>query len=176
MSQHPGKRRQGKDKLNRILLALFIILVVAGLAVVVYLRFIKQDLPTSKPAQLSSKEVSLSALSADEKSAYDTTSKFLSSIKAGQYKDAYGLMSKELQAEYKEGAGDFEKTVKKANVDQLKEWKISEVTTNSSKDRINVKGSALFATPNQTAKLEFGYYKNADGKYQLYLWQIYPEL
>jgi len=173
---HSQSTNQSSNYLDKFLIAIFLLLVLFGVGFVVYVRFIKQDMPTTKQAKLTATEVSPASLSADEKLAYETSNKFLNNIQDGKYKDAFELMSKELKGQYKAGQDDFEKSVKQANVDKLRQWVLSDVSTNGSQNRITVKGAALFDTPNNTAKLEFGYYKNTEGKYQLYSWQIYPEI
>ena len=96
-------------------------------------------------------------------------------MKSQNSTEAFNLFSEVLKNQYKSGINDFSALVKDANLQNINRWAITNVELNGNKDRITVKGSAVFSTPNPKAKFEFSYYKDADGNFKLYSWQVYPE-
>ena len=172
ISQSKAKSR---NNFTPLLVGILFLLVAFCAGVVLYFNFLKPT-KTQAPAVLNATKVDPTTLGKDEKSAYDTTISFLKSIKEGNYSTAYNLFSDDLKKEYAGGLNDFTASAQKANLQSIKDWAISKVETNGNKDRITIKGSAIFSTPNPTGRIEFGYYKTPNGEYKMYLWQIYPEL
>ena len=178
---HPGAQQstpnksKSKNNFTPLLVTILVLLVAFCAGVALYFNFIKPT-KTQAPAVLNATKVDPAGLNKDEKSAYDTTNSFLKSVKEGNYSAAYNLFSDDLKKEYTGGLNDFTTAAQKANLQTIKDWAISKVETNGNKDRITVKGSAIFNTPNPTGRIEFGYYKAPSGEYKMYLWQIYPEL
>ena len=172
-NDHSTKPKQGSFVPLFLIIILLLVLFCAG--VWLYFNFNKTN-KASAPAVLNTTKVDVAMLNQDERSAYDTTTTFLKFIKEGNFSSAYNLFGDDLKKEYPGGINDFTSSAKKANLQTIKDWAISKVETNGNKDRIVVKGTAIFNTPNPTGRLEFAYYKTPTGEYKMYLWQIYPEL
>ena len=170
-----GENSKPKNSFATPLIVILTLLFAFCLGVAIYFYYVKPT-KTQAPSVLTATKVDVNKLNKDEKFAYETTNTFLKDIKEGNYTAAYGLFSDDLKKEYPGGINDFTAAAKKANLGTLKDWAISKVETNGNKDRITVKGSAIFNTPNPTGRIEFGYYKSPSGDYKMYLWQIYPEL
>jgi hypothetical protein len=154
-NDHSAKAKQGSFVPLFLIIILVLVLFCGG--VWLYFNFTKTN-KVSAPAVLN------------------TTSAFLNFIKEGNLTSAYNLFGDDLKKEYPGGINDFTASAKKANLQTIKDWAISKVETNGNKDRIIVKGTAIFNTPNPTGRLEFAFYKTPAGEYKMYLWQIYPEL
>lgn len=172
-NDHNAKSKQGSFIPLFLTIILVLLLFCAG--VWLYFNFTKSN-KASAPAVLNASKADVSSLNKDERSAYDTTTSFLNYIKEGNLASAYNLFGDDLKKEYPGGINDFTNSAKKANLQSIKDWAISKVETNGNKDRIVVKGTAIFNTPNPTGRLEFAFYKTPTGEYKMYLWQIYPEL
>lgn len=170
--------KSDKNSYNNIFLlsSLLIILIIFCGGLFIFFKYYSNKNNKKTPTTISATKIDTSILNKDEKTVYDTTNSFLSKLKEGNYQAAFALMGDELKNQYPGGLNDFTNTSKKANLQTIKDWTISKVETNGNKDRISVKGTALFDTPNPTGRIEFGYYKTPDGDYKMYLWQVYPEL
>lgn len=172
-NDHSAKAKQGSFVPLFLIIILVLVLFCGG--VWLYFHFTKTN-KVSAPAVLNATKVDTTSLNKDERSAYDTTNAFLNFIKEGNLTSAYNLFGDDLKKEYPGGINDFTASAKKANLQTIKDWAISKVETNGNKDRIVVKGTAIFNTPNPSGRLEFAFYKTPAAEYKMYLWQIYPEL
>lgn len=174
MQHHQPERSKNNNIF--LLTSLLIILIVFCGGLFVFFKYYSNKNSKKTPTTINATKVDVSTLNKDEKSAYDTTNAFFKNIKEGNYQAAFALLGDDLKNQYPGGLSDFTNTTKKANLQTIKDWTISKVETNGNKDRISVKGTALFDTPNPTGRIEFGYYKTPSGEYKMYLWQVYPEL
>jgi len=180
MSGHnlaPDANNSSKKSDNSFLLMVILAVVVfVGLGAFVWYRFLRDDPKTIQNATLTVAKVDTAKLSQPEKSAMDSVQKFLENIKNQNNTAAFNLFSDALKAQYPGGVNDFSTAVTNANLPGIKDWTISGVSTNGSKDRITIKGEAIFAGPSNTTKasFEFSFYKTPDGDFRMYSWQVTP--
>lgn len=111
--------------------------------------------------------------SADEQKAVSNAQDFLSAIKSGNYTAAYNLMGPELKKEYKD-ANDFANQAKDKNLNLIKSWEVTTVTTSSSGETITVKGTLKANGSNSNGTFEFGYYKDTDGSINMLSYELSP--
>lgn len=109
--------------------------------------------------------------SEDEKKAVSTSEAFLNDLKSGNYSAAYNLMGPELKKEYKD-ANDFATQAKEKNLNLIKSWSVTSVTTVG--DSIEVKGDLKASGANSSGTFAFSYYKDADGSINMLSYELSP--
>lgn len=111
--------------------------------------------------------------SADEQKAVSNSEAFLNNLKTGNYTAAYNLMGPELKKQYKD-ANDFATQAKDKNLNLIKSWTVTTVTTNSAGDTITVKGDLKANGANKSGTFEFSYYKDTDGSINMLSYELSP--
>jgi len=166
------------DRYGNLKVALWLIGFVAIVAggVLLWLRLYMWDTKPAATPKLTVVSIDLNSLTSEQKKAADTVQNFLEAIKSGKNAEAFDAFSEQLRKEYKGGLDEFSKAITSANLSGISQWAITSVETNGSKDRITVKGSALLSTPNPKAQFEFRFFKDSDGQFKLFSWQVYPEI
>lgn len=166
------------DRYGNLKIALWLIVFVAIVAggVLLWLRLYMWDTKPTVAPQLSVASIDLNSLTSEQKKTADTVQNFLEAIKNGKSSEAFDLFSDQLKKEYKGGLDEFSKAITSANLGGITQWAVTSVEFNGAKDRIVVKGSAVLSTPNPKAQFEFRFFKDSDGQFKLFSWQVYPEI
>ena len=170
-----NKRRSSKNSIKLIIWLVVFVLIVASGGYFAY-KLLRKDDANKQQATLNVANVDQAKLNPSEKQAYDKVQGFFETLKAGNYTSAYDAFGEELKKQYPAGLNDFTTSAKNSNLQAIKQWAITSVELNGNKDRIVVKGSAIFDTPNPKAKFEFSFYKAPDGNFKIFAWQIYPDI
>jgi uncharacterized membrane protein len=133
-----------------------------------------QESPSSSTSTSSTSSTSSTKnYTADEQKAVNTSEAFLQAIKNSDFTSAYNQMGPELKKEYKDAA-DFAAQAKSKNLNLIKDWEVTTVTTNSSDGGVIVKGDLTASGANASGTFEFGYYKDTDGTINMLSYQLSP--
>ncbi len=152
-----------------ITLSTVVIIAVAGFASFTVLNAKNKKAPL--PANTAKNESASKEYTAEEKKATDKANSFMAALSKSDYTSAYEVFSPELMASYKDGAIGFQSETEKTYAKILDKWNITQVTTSSGEDRINVRGTATFDGSENTGDFEIGFYNN-NGDIQMYSWRI----
>lgn len=169
-------KKQASDNILKLLLWLLVFATVVTAVIFFSYNLMRTDKSDINKATLTVSNIDSTKLNTDEKQAYAKVQDFFTALRSNKYTTAYDSLGEVLKKQYPAGLNDFTASVKNANLGAIRQWAVTSVETNGAKDRISVKGNAVFDTSNPKAKFEFGFYKNADGNFQIFAWQIYPEM
>lgn len=117
----------------------------------------------------SSRVVNTLTSTVDEKKALETSEAFLKAFKVKDFSLMYKLMGPDLRREYS-GVSELQKQIEDAGI-VVTGWKVEEVKTSGSEDRISVKGSLTLTQKPYTGKFEFAFIKDTDASVDMVLWQ-----
>ena len=161
------QRGRGLATTAIIISTVTIVAVLSGVGYWVFISNMYKQPPVTIPPAPALKEYT-----SDGQIAVDKTNSFLKALSNNNYSQAYDLFSPELKAEYKDGVAGFQAEVVKSYARALDSWAIIKVDTNSTADKINVKGRATFDNLPNSGDFDLGFYKSSSGTFELYFWQL----
>lgn len=146
------------------------LLLILGLATV---ASVQKNATSSTNSNSSTSSTNVSQYSSDEQKAVQSAEAFLNDIKNGDYNAAYNQMGPELKKQYA-NATEFVNQAKDKNLNLIKDWSITNVTTSSDGSQITVKGTLKANGANSSGTFEFGFYKDTDGSINMLSYELSP--